>query len=175
MADRPAIVLVGLPGAGKTTVGRLAAARLGWPFVDLDEAIAADAGMTVAEIFAAEGEPGFRARERDATRRLAGQGGVVVAPGGGWVENPGCMALLRPPASIIHLRVGLDAALARVAGDPTIRPLLAGPDPRAALEALRVRREPYYERADWVVDTEVIDLERVVSKVVELASAGRDP
>jgi len=164
------IVLVGLPGAGKTTVGRAAATMLGWPFVDLDAEIERAAGATVAELFARAGEPAFRAAERAATAAVAGRAGLVVAPGGGWIENPGCVELLRPSASIIHLAVGVDEALRRMGVASVARPLLQGPDPRAALEALLARRAPHYARADAVVDTEVIDFQSVVRAVVELAS-----
>lgn len=167
--DAP-IVLVGLPGAGKTTVGRAVAGRLGWTFIDLDEEIARAAGQTIPAIFATEGESGFRARERAATQALVGARRVVISPGGGWMANDGCVALLRPPAGIIHLRVGVDAALARMADDRAARPLLAGPDPRAALVALRERREPAYAGSDWVVDTEGVELQEVIGKVLELAS-----
>ena len=171
-ADAP-IVLVGLPGAGKSTAGRLAAERLGWAFVDLDEEIvrAAD-GRPVPELFATEGEPAFREREREATRNLRGRRRIVVAPGGGWMANAGCAELLRPPARIIHLRVGVPSALARLRGSPEVRPLLAGPDPAAALLALEARRAAAYGGADVELDTEVLSLQEVVESLVRLASAG---
>lgn len=171
-ADAP-IVLVGLPGAGKSTVGRLAADRLGWAFVDLDEEIvrAAD-GRPVAELFATEGEPAFREREREATRNLRGRRRIVVASGGGWMANPGCAALLRPPARIIHLRVGVRSALDRLRGSPETRPLLAGPDPAGALADLDRRRAAAYAGADVVIDTEVLSLQAVVESLVRLASRG---
>ena len=169
-SDAP-IVLVGLPGAGKSTSGRLAAERLGWEFVDLDEEIVRMAGgRGVAEIFAAEGEPAFRERERDATRNLRGRRRIVVAPGGGWMANPGCAELLRPPARIIHLRVGVPAALARLAGSAEVRPLLAGADPAGALAELQRRRSGGYAAADLELDTEVISLQAVVDSLVRLAS-----
>ena len=169
-ADAP-IVLVGLPGAGKSTVGRLAAAHLGWDYVDLDAAIVwAAGGMGISALFAAEGEAGFRAREREATRALVGRGRVVVAPGGGWMTNPGCVELLKPPARIIHLRVGVPAALARLRGSAEVRPLLAGPDPAGTLEVLHRRRRVAYATADVELDTEVMDLQAVVDSVVRLAT-----
>ena len=167
------IVLVGLPGAGKSTAGRRAAERLGWAFVDLDEEIVrAAGGRTIPELFATEGEPAFREREREATRNLRGRRRIVVAPGGGWMANPGCVELLRPPARIIHLRVGVPSALARLRGSPEVRPLLAGTDPVGALRALEARRASAYAGADAVVDTEVLSLQQVVETVVRLASTG---
>jgi shikimate kinase len=168
-ADAP-IVLVGLPGAGKSTVGRLSAASLGWDFVDLDAAIVwAAGGRGIAALFAAEGEAGFRMREREATRALVGRRRVVVAPGGGWITNAGCVDLLRPPARIVHLRVGVPAALARLRGSAEVRPLLAGPDPAGTLEELHRRRQAAYATADVELDTEVMDLQAVVDSVVRLA------
>ena len=169
------IVLVGLPGAGKSTVGRLAAERLGWAFVDLDaEIVRAAGGRGIPELFAAEGEAAFRERERAATQALVGRQRLVLAPGGGWMANPGCAALLRPPARIVHLRVGVSVALGRLAGSPEVRPLLAGPDPAGALAALQRRRDSAYRAADVELDTEVLSLQEVVDSVVRLATAG-DP
>jgi shikimate kinase len=171
-ADSP-IVLVGLPGAGKSTAGRLAAERLGWTFVDLDEEIVrAAGGRGIPELFATEGEPAFREREREATRNLRGRRRIVVAPGGGWMANPGCAELLRPPARIIHLRVGVRSALERLRGSPEVRPLLAGPDPAGALAGLERRRASAYAGADVELDTEVLSLQEVVEWIVRLASAG---
>ena len=169
----PMFVLVGLPGAGKTTVGRLAAARLGWAFVDLDEEIVrAAGGRSIPALFAEEGEPAFRERERVATRALVGRRDLVVAPGGGWMANPGCAPLLRPPARIIHLRVGVSAALGRMAGSGEPRPLLAVDDPAAALRGLAERRREAYAAADVELDTEVLDLQQLVESVARLAVAG---
>lgn len=167
------LVLVGLPGAGKTTVGRLAAARLGWSFVDLDdEIVRAAGGRSIPALFAEEGEPAFREREREATRALVGRRDVVVAPGGGWMANPGCAALLRPPARIIHLGVGVPAALGRLASSGEPRPLLAVADPGAALLGLAERRREAYAAADVELDTEVLDLQQLVESVARLAVPG---
>lgn len=169
----PILVLVGLPGAGKSTVGRLVATRLGWSFVDLDEEIVREAGgRSIPALFAEEGEPAFRAREREVTRALVGRRDLVVSPGGGWMANPGCPELLRPPARIIHLRVGVPAALARLAGSGEPRPLLAVADPAVALAALAERRQAAYAAADAELDTEVLDLQQLVDEVARLAGAG---
>lgn len=173
-APEDPIVLVGLPGAGKSTAGRLLARRLGWTFVDLDaEIVRAAGGRPIPELFAAEGEAAFREREREATRNLRGSRRIVIAPGGGWMANPGCADLLRPPARIIHLRVGVSSALARLRGSPEIRPLLAGPDPAAALAALERRRASAYRGADAELDTEVLSLQEVVESLARLARGGR--
>lgn len=165
------LLLVGLPGAGKSTVGPLLAARLGVPFVDLDEAIEHEAGKSVAEIFALDGEATFRRLEREATERLVDAPTCVVSPGGGWITQPGAVALLRPPARIIHLRVSPAAALARMGETVTRRPLLSHPNPLAALDSLWAARRQAYATADAVLDTETLSLQELVSQSAELASA----
>jgi shikimate kinase len=148
------LVLVGLPGSGKSTLGRRVAREVGVPFLDLDEEIASREGRTVAEIFAESGEPYFRAREREVTAELRARPPMVVAPGGGWAADPGNPALLRPPGRIIYLRVSPTIAVRRMGLGVLRRPLLAGPDPVGALEALLARREPAYVTADVVIDTD---------------------
>lgn len=168
-AVAPALVLVGLPGVGKSTVGRAAAARLGWDFLDFDEEIERREGRTVARLFAERGEAAFRALERALTAEVAGRERIVLAPGGGWAAQPGLMDLLRPPARIIHLAVGPAAAAARLGAGRAARPLLQGPDATARIAALLRDRAAAYARADVVLDTEVIDFDAVVSKVCALA------
>jgi shikimate kinase len=163
------LILVGLPGAGKTTTGRLAAERLGRPFLDFDEEIQRREGATVAELFAARGEQGFRALERALTEELASHPPMVLAPGGGWLTSPGVAALLRPPGRIIHLRVSPAAALARLRGS-TDRPLLQVTDPAAAMAQLYERRRGLYEAADAVLDAEVVTPQELALQIVELAA-----
>lgn len=164
------LVLVGLPGAGKSTVGALVADRLGIPFVDLDVEVERLAGRPVREIFALDGEATFRAMEREATRRLVERSPTVVAPGGGWITQPGTVALLRPPGRIIHLRVSPPTALLRMGASVGLRPLLAGDDPLAALEALEGARRSSYATADAVLDTETLSLQELVVQSAALAS-----
>ncbi|HWJ22937.1 MAG TPA: shikimate kinase [Gemmatimonadaceae bacterium] len=170
------LVLVGLPGAGKSTVGHRAAAVLGWPFVDLDEEIERREGRSVAELFAERGEGYFRERELAATAELRAAGtSSVVAPGGGWVTVPGAVALLRPPGRIIHLAVSPERALARLGGSRQSRPLLRRPDPLAALESLLSARQQAYEAcSDHVVRTDLLTVQQVTDAVVELASTFRE-
>ena len=168
---RPHLVLVGLPGAGKSTVGPLVAQTLGLPFVDLDLVIEAGAERSVGEIFALDGESTFRRLEREATAQLALRPSLVLSPGGGWMTQPDVVALLRPPGRIIHLAVSSEAALARMGNEVTRRPLLGCNNPLHALDDLRRRRAAAYATADAVVDTETLTIQELVAHLVVLATA----
>jgi shikimate kinase len=167
----PHIVLVGLPGAGKTTLGEALAERLGRTFLDFDREIERRESASISEIFAIQGEPYFRQRERELTEEVRLVGNMVLAPGGGWVTNEGVMALLRPPARMIYLKVRPETALRRLGAQRAARPLLSRPDPLGELKRLLAVREPLYSQADEVVSAEVLDLKRLVAKLAELASA----
>jgi shikimate kinase len=174
-ADRhvPHVILVGLPGCGKTTVGRAVAERLNRPFLDLDEEIERREGESIGRIFGERGEAYFRQLERKLTEELRECGGMIVSPGGGWVANPGLMALLRPPGRLVYLRVRPETALERLGANRSLRPLLSRPDPLAELKRLHVARRVGYESADWVVDTELHGLQRVIDEVAGLVLARR--
>jgi shikimate kinase len=174
------VVLVGLPGSGKTTVGRLAAARLGAPFVDLDDEIERVAGQTIPEIFETRGESGFRALERSAMRLALSAQPAVLAPGGGWAAQPGAMEEVREPAFIIYLAVPVAVAAMRCASSvmrpaldarrsTPVRPLLSDADTRERLAVLMKEREPFYQQADVVVSNAADDPKPVARLVVELA------
>jgi shikimate kinase len=138
----PVAVLVGPPGAGKSTVGALLAERLGVGFVDSDTLVEQRAGRAISDIFLSDGEPAFRAMERDAVAEaLAGHDGVL-ALGGGAVMTEGVRELLDGHA-VVFLVVGLAAGVRRV-GLSTARPLLAGVNPRATFSALLQERLPVY-------------------------------
>ncbi len=138
------IALVGLMGAGKTRVGRLAAAALRWPFVDADRLVEEGAGCPVPEIFRREGEDGFRNRESEALAGLAARPApFIVATGGGVVERPENRESLRRGFYVVWLRIDPVEAARRLAGDRG-RPLLAEGDPDAVLDALARRRDPLY-------------------------------
>jgi shikimate kinase len=151
---RPAktVALVGLMGAGKTSIGRRLAQRLGLPFVDADAEIEAAAGTSIEEIFLRHGEAAFRDGERRVIARLLDGPPHVLATGGGAIMDPSTRALLRARAITVWLRADLDLMLARVARRNN-RPLLKGGDPRAVLEALIAERYPVYAEADITVDS----------------------
>jgi shikimate kinase len=159
------VILVGLPGAGKSTVGPLLAARLDRPFLDLDVELERRAGASVAEQFARDGEPAFRRREGELSAELAGADPTVLAPGGGWLVNPAA-APLRSAGRIIYLRTAPAAALARLGTAVAARPLLASAgDPLAALEALLARRRAAYETAALAVDTDGLAPDEVAAQI----------
>ena len=163
---RRSVVLVGMMGAGKSSVGRRLAVRLGVPFVDADVEIEKAAGMTISEIFAQKGEPTFRMLEHGLTEELRQLGGMVLAPGGGWVGRPDTVALIRPPAKMIYLRIRPRTALARMGRSVASRPLLGRPDPVGELERLLRERRAAYESADYVVDVERVALPEVVRRTL---------
>ncbi len=163
------IVLVGFMAAGKSTVGARLAERLGGRFVDLDDLIEARAGRTIAEIFAAEGEAAFRRLEAEATADLAAaaaRGLLVIAPGGGWVAEPGLLDTVREGSVVVWLRVSAEEAVRRAASSGVTRPLLDAADPLRAARALLAAREAEYRKADFAVETDGRDVVEVVTDVV---------
>jgi shikimate kinase len=145
-AARRPIVLVGLMGVGKTTIGRRLASRLGLPFVDADAEIETAAGMSVAEIFERFGEAHFRDGERRVIARLIDGRRKVIATGGGAFMNADTRALILESATAIWLRADIETLVARV-GRRDDRPLLQGRDARAVLTELAAVRDPVYALA----------------------------
>jgi len=140
------IVLTGFMGSGKTTVGPLIAARLGWSFIDVDDVIEAEAGATIADFFAHHGEAAFRERERATIARLSAGDALVLALGGGAIEHPVTRELLltTPGTHLVHLEVQLATTLARCCGTEHARPILAD---QTNLESRYQRRLPLYRMA----------------------------
>lgn len=167
---KPHLILVGLPGAGKSVVGEALAQRLNRSFLDFDREIERRQGCTISEIFASRGEPYFRQLEVELTLELRQCGNMVVAPGGGWVTNTGVIEIIRPPAILLYLKVRPETALQRLGAERAARPLLSRPDPLRELRRFLVDREKLYSQADHVVSAEVLDVKRLVDKLVELAS-----
>lgn len=146
------VALVGLMGAGKTTVGRRLAAALQLPFVDADEAIVAAAGQSIEELFAAHGECEFRRGERQVIARLLAGPPHVLATGGGAFIDPRTRALMKESAISIWLKAPLEVLMKRVTKRDT-RPLLKEDDPHAVMKRLLAEREPFYAEADITVET----------------------
>jgi len=147
------IFLVGLMGAGKTSVGKLLARRLGKTFYDCDQEIERATGVKVAVIFEIEGEAGFRAREEKTLAELVGHKEIVLATGGGAVLSAANRKLLADNGVVVYLRASAPDLWARTRHDKN-RPLLNTADPLARLQQLYDQRDPLYrEVADIVVDT----------------------
>jgi shikimate kinase len=160
--------LVGMMGAGKSAVGAVLAERLGLPLVDLDRAIEHAASRSIAELFASEGEAGFRKREREAIEAVAGRR-AVVALGGGAPAQPGALARLLGTGTLVYLRARPETLAERLGADET-RPLLAGLDPEARLARIRsllAEREACYLRAALVVDTDGLAAPAVADAIVQ--------
>jgi len=162
-------VLVGFMGAGKSSVGKEVARRLGAEFVDVDDRIEAGTGKRVQEIFASEGEQAFRQRERDAIRDAVSVPGRVIATGGGAFLDAENRRALRAYAPVIFLEVSPAGALERLEGD-TSRPLLSGEDREKAVTELMAKRRPAYLEADFRVNTENLPPDRVAEEVLLLLS-----
>ena len=146
------VVLVGLMGSGKSTVGRMLAERWRLPFVDLDVEIERISGLSISEIFELEGEAGFRARESEATRAITVSSPILVAVGGGWMARPETRDAW-PDATRVWLRVSPQEAARRLAMHDVARPLLANELPEKVLQDLLDRRLPAYRLSEYTVDT----------------------
>jgi chorismate synthase len=167
------IVLIGLPGAGKSTVGRLVADKLQAGFVDIDTILIRKEGKPITMIFAEKGEPVFREMERKEVETALANAPAVIAPGGGWAAQPGALEDARSRAYIVYLKARAEVAAGRAEPSGT-RPVLMGDDPLARMRELLSARDSYYAKADATVQTEAKPAEKVVDEVVRLAqtSAG---
>jgi len=160
------IVLTGFMGSGKSTVGPLLAARLGWQFIDADDVIVAETGMPITEFFARQGEAAFREREHTTIARLAGEDALVLALGGGAIETEPTRELLLNSSGtlLVHLEVKLETTLARCGGTEHTRPILAD---QANLRARYERRSPLYRTAHISIAADEISPEQVVEAVLQ--------
>ena len=160
------IFLIGMMGAGKTTVGRALAGRMRRRFVDTDKVLVERTGVPIATIFEIEGEDGFRKRESAILEEVSRDADRVIATGGGAVLAAGNRELMRARGTVVYLRARLESLWERTRHDTT-RPLLATPDPRGTLAALLQAREPLYlEAAHLVVDTGAQSASTLVSRLV---------
>ncbi|ARP84177.1 shikimate kinase [Bordetella genomosp. 8] len=162
--DTP-IFLVGMMGAGKTTIGRSLARVLGRDFVDLDHELESRCGVRVPVIFEIEGEAGFRKREAAALANCAARRGIVLATGGGAILAAENRAVLREQGIVVYLRASVDELYRRTCRDKN-RPLLATADPRGTLRDLLARREPLYrEVAHLVIETGCVPVSTLVKQL----------
>jgi shikimate kinase len=169
--DQLNVILVGLPGSGKTTVGRAAARLLNWPFIDFDTEIERREHADIPQIFERHGEAYFRRLEQEFTREVAGCAKTMMSTGGGWVTNAESVALLRQRGRIIYLRAAPSLLVERLALARVRRPLLEVPDPLGTLERLYSERRVLYEQADHIIDTEVVDRKALIEQVRRYAAS----
>lgn len=165
------LFLTGFSGTGKSTIGPLVAQRLGMPFVDLDDLIAARAGRSIPEIFRQEGEGAFRAWERALLREVVAGPPAVVSTGGGAIVDPENYTLMAERGLIVCLEAAPETIVERLRSaeaesSVSERPLLAGADPLARVRELKTMRQPAYARADWTVHTDRLTPQEAAMEVV---------
>src|SRR6516165_7299791 len=173
LGDR-SIVLIGMMGVGKSSIGRRLGARLGIPFVDADAEIEKAAGMSIADIFARHGEATFRSGEARVIARLLNGGPQVLATGGGAVMNPETRALIQARGISIWLSAEFELLLRRISKRKAERPLLQTADPAATLRELLAAREPIYAQADLTVRSRDVPHDAIVAEIVERLAAFLD-
>lgn len=169
LGDR-SVVLVGMMGAGKSTIGRRLAARLHLPFVDADQEIEAAAGMSIPEIFAAHGEPYFRDGEARVIARLLDSGPAILATGGGAFLRQETRERIARRGISLWLRADADVVLRRVKRRAD-RPLLQTADPAATIERLLAERTPFYQQADIEILSRDVPHEKIVEECAEALHA----
>ena len=170
------LLLIGARGTGKSTVGRAVAARLGWDFIDTDECIESVAEATIAEIFATQGEAGFRDREAEVLAELCRRQRYVIATGGGVVLRPANRELLKKSGFVVWLTASPEAAFARLQTDPTTatrRPNLTAKGGLDELRTLMASREPLYrECGDFVMETDALSPEAAADAILTAWNSG---
>lgn len=164
------ILLVGLSGSGKTTIGQRVAADLGTQFVDVDSVIVRQVQMPLSRVIGERGEIAFRELERQAVRTALGEAPAVLAPGGGWAAQPGQIEVARTSALIVYLKAMAITVVKRLGADGS-RPLLAGDNLLDRVREQLVARESFYARADHAITTDGRTVEAVAADVVALARA----
>jgi len=159
------LALIGFMGTGKSTVGRQVARGLRFDFVDTDNLIEEQAGISIPDIFKQSGETVFRELEHETVGQLAQREGIVIATGGGLVVDPANLESLKNHALVVCLWASPEAIWKRCRTQ-THRPLLQDPDPQARISELLTQREPHYRQADIIVSTEIRPQREVVQQVI---------
>ena len=162
------ILLVGLPGSGKTTIGRLVAERLGAGFIDSDLIVVRKMQMPVARIFAIHGEGKFREIEKEAMEQALAGPPSVLSPGGGWAAQPGLLESARQNSFVVYVKTMAMTATRRATTENT-RPMLAGQDPAEEMRNLLKDREPFYKLAEAEIKNDMKTPEAAADEIVALA------
>src|SRR5579864_1692759 len=165
------IVLVGMMGVGKSSIGRRLAARLGVPFVDADTEIEKAAGMSIADIFARHGEADFRSGEARVIARLLDGGPQVLATGGGAFKNEATRAAIKNKGVSIWLSAEFDVLMRRIAKRKNERPMLQTEDPAKTLRQLIAERDPIYALADLTVQSREVPHDAIVAEIAAALAA----
>lgn len=171
------LILVGYRGCGKTTVGEILARKMGWQFVDLDDLVARKAGKTIAEIFATEGEEGFRRREREACEQLRKSKNQVIALGGGTLMDPEARALIKRVGKVVWLRAPAAVLWSRISKDASSaanRPNLTAEGGLPEVEKLLMQREPIYQSAAVHIVESVTDTPEMIAEAIEMWFGAND-
>ena len=168
------IVLTGMMGVGKSSIGRRLAARLGVPFIDADTEIEKAAGMSIPDIFARHGEADFRNGEARVIARLLDSGPQVLASGGGAVMNVDTRAAIKAKGVSIWLKAELDVLMRRIAKRKHERPMLHTDDPAETLRQLLIAREPVYALADLIVQSREVPHDAIVTEIMRALSGFLD-
>jgi len=163
------LIFVGLPGSGKSTIGRSVAEQLGGDFVDLDKVVERQQGTPVDRILAEAGEAAFRRMESDAMGSLLEGDPCVLAPGGGWAAEPGEMERAKEYGFVIYLKTTITIAVDRTKMMQDYRPLLMTDDPFARMRELLQRRSPFYTLAHAVIENANRPVDDVIHEAVGLA------
>ena len=161
------IILVGFMGTGKSVVGKKLAAKLNKDFVESDDMIEAREKMPIRDIFEKKGEPYFRRVEKEVIKEASSRKNVVISAGGGAIVDEENFNNLKNSGTLICLKASPDTILKR-ATDLKTRPLLNVPDPKKRIEELLKKREPYYNKANFIIDTDNLSIEQVVLKITDL-------
>jgi shikimate kinase len=159
------LALIGFMGTGKTTVGRQVAEQLGFEFLDTDELIQSRTGRTIADIFAKEGEPTFRALEKQMVQELSTREKTVISTGGGLPTNAENLSALKSFALVVCLWASPDKIWERVRNQ-SHRPLLHDADPQKKIRELLAAREPFYKQADVLINTDLRSVREATQQIV---------
>jgi|ERR1051326_1082828 shikimate kinase len=169
--DRRSVVLVGMMGVGKSSIGRRLAARLGIPFVDADAEIEKAAGMSISDIFARDGEAYFRSGEARVIARLLDSGPQVLATGGGAFMNEATRAAIKTKGVSVWLSAEFDVLMRRIAKRKNERPMLQTDDPEETLRQLIAMRDPVYALADLTVQSREVPHDSIVAEIAAALAA----